>query len=202
MKELKEISSNYAMERSNDLFSQVVAKAYADGYRQGYKDREDEIPVDLRDRKTEFVDLGLPSGTMWAAGYETDKNGELLFLTYEKATAYSIPTEEQWKELLDYCRFDFHYSSSGFSFYGVTCIGPNGKTIKFRSEGYIVDAKLVHKNVSYGGGGSVYFWICNKGNGVEKEAVVISSGTNSIKNFGLANVFSGYKLPIRLVKTK
>lgn len=202
MKELKEISSNYAMERSNDLFSQVVAKAYADGYRQGYKDREDEIPVDLRDRKTEFVDLGLPSGTMWAAGYETDKNGELLFLTYEKATAYSIPTEEQWKELLDYCRFDFHYSSSGFSFYGVTCIGPNGKTIKLRSEGYMVDAKLVHKNVSYGGGGSVYFWICNKGNGVEKEAVVISSGTNSIKNFGLANVFSGYKLPIRLVKTK
>ncbi len=202
MEKLSEKAYSYAEENVLEILKEAFAKVYADGYHDGYKDCKEEIPIDIRSVIEKYVDLGLPSGTLWAAGYETDKNGELLFLTYEKATAYSIPTEEQWKELLDYCRFDFHYSSSGLSFYGVTCIGPNGNTIKFRSEGYMVDAKLVHKNVSYGGGGSVYFWICNKGNGVEKEAVVISSGTNSIKNFGLANVFSGYRLPIRLVKKR
>lgn len=202
MEKFSEKAYSYAEENVLEVLKEAFAKVYADGYREGYNDCKEDIPVDLRYVLNKYVDLGLPSGTLWAAGYETGKDGELLFLSYEKATAYRIPTEEQWKELLEYCRFDFDYSSSGLSFYGVTCIGPNGKTIKFRSEGYMVDAKLVHKNVSYGGGGSVYFWICDKGNGVEKEAVVISSGTNSIKNLGLANVFSGYRLPIRLVKTR
>ena len=48
----------------------AIAQAYADGYRNGYKDREEEIPVDLRDNKTEYVDLGLPSGTLWSTDYE------------------------------------------------------------------------------------------------------------------------------------
>ena len=66
MKELKELSANYATEKTNEMMSQIVAQAFADGYRMGYKDREDEIQVDLCDSKTEFVDLGLPSGTKWA----------------------------------------------------------------------------------------------------------------------------------------
>ena len=69
MKELKELSANYATEKTNEMMSQIVAQAFADGYRMGYKDREDEIQVDLCDSKTEFVDLGLPSGTLWSADY-------------------------------------------------------------------------------------------------------------------------------------
>ena len=69
MKELKELSANYATEKTNEMMSQIVAQAFADGYRMGYKDREDEIQVDLCDGKTEFVDLGLPSGTLWSADY-------------------------------------------------------------------------------------------------------------------------------------
>lgn len=49
MKELKDLSANYATEKTNEMMSQIVAQAFADGYRMGYKDREDEMPVDLRD---------------------------------------------------------------------------------------------------------------------------------------------------------
>ena len=73
MKELKELSANYATEKTNEMMSQIVAQAFADGYRMGYKDREDEIPVDLRDGKTQFVDLGLPSGTLWSFDFEKNR---------------------------------------------------------------------------------------------------------------------------------
>ena len=202
MEELREKAVSYSDENVLDVIKEAFSKVYADGYRDGYNDCKEEIPVDLRKVLNKYVDLGLPSGTLWAVGYETDKDGELLFMPFEKASVYRIPTEEQWKELLDYCRFDFNYSSSGLSFYGVTCIGPNGNAVKFRSEGYMVDTKLVQKNVSYGGGGSVFFWINDKDNAAEKKAVVILPGTKSIQNSGLANVFSGFKLPIRLVKLK
>ena len=79
MKELKELSANYATEKTNEMMSQIVAQAFADGYRMGYKDREDEIPVDLRDGKTKFVDLGLPSGTLWSSDFEKNSNAIKLY---------------------------------------------------------------------------------------------------------------------------
>ena len=79
------------MEKSNDFFSQVVAQAFADGYRQGYKDREDELPVELRENKTEYVDLGLPSGTLWSSTFEKNGN-DLLFIPLKDALNNCIPT--------------------------------------------------------------------------------------------------------------
>ena len=98
MKELKELSANYATEKTNEMMSQIVAQAFADGYRMGYKDREDEIPVDLRDGNTEYVDLGLPSGTLWAADYEKEE-GNRMYIPYSRASLLNIPTKDQWKEL-------------------------------------------------------------------------------------------------------
>ena len=106
MKELKELSANYATEKTNEMMSQIVAQAFTDGYRMGYKDREDEIPVDLRDGNTEYVDLGLPSGTLWAADYEKI-DGKALFLTYEKAAELSLPSEAQCQELISVCRWTY-----------------------------------------------------------------------------------------------
>ena len=66
MKELDNISANYAAGKANEAIDKAIAQAYADGYRDGYKDREEEIPVDFSDKKTGYIDLGLPSGTLWA----------------------------------------------------------------------------------------------------------------------------------------
>lgn len=126
MKELSKIAVDYAAEKTNEVMTTAIAQAYADGYRDGYKDREEEIPVDIRDNKTEYVDLGLPSGTLWARGYE-QKDGNVLYLSYDEASKYQLPTEEQWKELLEICRWEPHYGS-----HSCDCIGPNGAFITFK----------------------------------------------------------------------
>lgn len=66
-----------------------------------------------------FVDLGLPSGTKWKSINETE------FMTYKEAiTKYpnAIPTNEQWQELMDLCK----WTRLGGKF----CVtGPNGNSI-------------------------------------------------------------------------
>ena len=187
MKDLKEISSNYAMEKSNDFFSQVVAQAFADGYRQGYKDREDELPVELRENKTEYVDLGLPSGTLWSSTFEKNGN-DLLFIPLKDALNNCIPTIDQCLELFNCCRFQ---SNNG----NIFCIGPNGKTITFPSTWY---KEIGHEEIVPHG--PSFFWINNNEDNQTDNAAAIGCFKSIWHE--TREMFSGYKLPIRLVKTK
>ena len=57
MEDLREKANNYAEENVINVLKEAFAKVYADGYREGYKDRDEEIPVDFHDGQTEFVDL-------------------------------------------------------------------------------------------------------------------------------------------------
>lgn len=199
MVELTEKAAQYAAEKSNEVIANALAKAYEDGYRDGYKDREEEIPVDLRDNRTEYVDLGLPSGTLWATDYETE-NGNIVYLPYIKATELNLPTEEQWKELLEICKWQGNYSSSGMSFYGITIIGPNGKSIRFGSRGYMRD-NIVIGQPQYGGG-SVYFWLKDNEVTNDKKSVNIEKGVYCSPAIEVIKSFSGFKLPLRLVRAK
>ena len=67
-----EKADKYADGKANEAITKAIAQAYMDGYRDGYKDREAEIPVDFRNNKTTYVDLGLPSRTLWSTDYEKD----------------------------------------------------------------------------------------------------------------------------------
>ena len=74
-----------------------------------------------------FVDLGLPSGTLWK-----DKNEDGGFYTYEQALnkyGSNMPTKEQFEELKDKC----HWTRTGDG-YRVT--GPNGNSIVLPASGY------------------------------------------------------------------
>lgn len=74
-----------------------------------------------------FVDLGLPSGTLWK-----DKNEEGGFYTYEQAMSKfgdKLPTKEQFEELESKCQWS--WTGSG---YKVT--GPNGNSISLPAAGY------------------------------------------------------------------
>ena len=73
---LLEKAEKYATGKVNEAITNAIAQAYVEGYKAGYNDREMEIPVDLRDNKTEYVDLGLPSGTLWATKYESIDNND------------------------------------------------------------------------------------------------------------------------------
>ena len=82
-----------------------------------------------RDRlKTQgFIDLGLPSGTLWK-----NKNEEGGFYTYEQAVSKfgsSLPTKEQLEELKNSCNWTWNGSG-----YKVT--GPNGNSIVLPAAGY------------------------------------------------------------------
>lgn len=66
-----------------------------------------------------YVDLGLPSGTIWK---KVNASG---FYTYDQAVnqfGNRLPTKEQWEELKDEC--DWTWTGNG---YKVT--GPNGNSI-------------------------------------------------------------------------
>lgn len=62
-----------------------------------------------------YVDLGLPSGTLWAID-SYDEYGDSHFYTHKTEFTYrelknvlktcDVPTKEQWQELYDYCEID------------------------------------------------------------------------------------------------
>lgn len=195
MKELTEVAAQYAAEKSNEMMINAIAKAYADGYRDGYKDRKEEIPVDLRSNETEYVDLGLPSGTLWAKDYEKE-NGEIVYLPYGKASLLNIPTATQWKELEESCKWEFEINNACLR--KAKCIGPNGNILEFNCTGKKKIDEVCNEL-------RVYFWIFDDEEGSEKNAIKMYHSTARYNSGGKAtiiNVFSGYKLPIRLVQTK
>lgn len=206
MVELKEKANNYAEENVVNVLKEAFAKVYADGYRDGYKDREEEVPVDLRNNKTEYVDLGLPSGTLWAANYEYEYRGKtshFKYFPYDKAVLYDIPTIEQWNELIKTCKWE-HVASSTGTVFRIDCTGRNGNVISFRMTGLI---NAIQQNKA----NEAFFWIKEDlpGVGNDKSAVHMY---RKFEEFGndkipcdirsIDRFFSGFKLPIRLVKKK
>lgn len=49
----------------------------------------------------EYIDLGLPSGTLWATKYigATEESPFEIKMVYNDANRYKLPSEEQWREL-------------------------------------------------------------------------------------------------------
>ena len=204
MIELLDRADKYASGKSNAIIDKAIAQAYADGYRDGYKDRDDEIPVDLRDNKTEFVDLGLPSGTLWAPDYEKE-NGNIIFLPQDDTKSLSLPTRQQWEELINSCQWKHIPDATGKNLTHSICIGPNGKYLKFTITGKYEAESKTEKS-------TILFWLKDEEN--NKNCARINWYLAAVRNNNGKNVdiyngsinsskeFKGYKLPIRIVKQK
>lgn len=92
---------------------------------------------------SEWVDLGLPSGTLWKS------NNESGFFSFDEAVnrfGKQLPTKENWEELVRSCKWTWAGNR-----YQVT--GPNGKTIIIPASGRVEDNGTV-ENV----GGIGYCW--------------------------------------------
>lgn len=191
MEDLKEQASKYVEEKMFDILKEAFAKVYADGYRSGYKDRDAEISVDLRDNKTEYIDLGLPSGTLWAKEFE--QNGDNVhYLPYCDASTLSLPTEDQWNELLTICRWEYTCVNTYSRKYD--CIGPNGKVITFNSYGfYKVDGR--REQIA-----RIFFWLKDPSEEPDKKLVYMYYDGKDIKS--ITKSFMGFKYPVRLVQIK
>lgn len=75
----------------------------------------------------EYVDLGLPSGTLWKA-----ENENCGLINYDKATNFygtSLPTKAQWEELNNHCIWAWQGN-------GCKVKGKNGKSIFLPAAGY------------------------------------------------------------------
>lgn len=82
--------------------------------------------------ESEFVDLGLTSGTKWKSLNESNPKDPNGFYNYEETMAQfgkNVPTKEQWQELLDQCTWT--WTGKGYR-----ATGPNKKTIDLPAEGY------------------------------------------------------------------
>lgn len=199
MEDLRKISFDYADKKSNELLINAIAHAYEDGYRDGYKARESELAVNLFDNSTEYVDLGLPSGTLWSKNYEKEGN-ELICLPYDAAKAYNIPTREQWDELYENCEWSFGYNYDNVSV--MFCTGPNGNNIQFTVFGIKQPGGTILK------WRHCIFWLKNKmavdlsKEGDEKNSYGYPNDRVATFHAEVSELFSGYALPLRLVRGK
>lgn len=73
----------------------------------------------------EYIDLGLPSGTMWK---NTNEEGYYNFDDAVSQFGFNVPSKEQWEELKNLCQWE--WIGNG---YRVT--GPNGNSITLPAEG-------------------------------------------------------------------
>lgn len=134
----------------------------------------------------EYVDLGLPSGTLWKNTNEPDtwcKDYYVTFLKYGNA----LPTYEQWQELLDYCTWELEKD-------GVKITSTNGNSIFLEGE---------QRNYFANGVKEYYYTNCNHypTSTLEKNWLYFSE--NGIK-FDKSHKREGirYTGPVRLVKPK
>lgn len=74
----------------------------------------------------QYVDLGLPSGTLWK---DQNESGLYTYQEAEKSFGKVMPTAPQLNELVSFCTWE--WTGAG---YKIT--GPNGKSIVFPAEGY------------------------------------------------------------------
>ena len=94
-----------------------------------YKEQQESSYIELTSQ--EYVDLGLPSGTLWATENETKQGEDVSYYTYGEAVAIfgnKLPTREQFEELRTQCTFAMRGSD-----YCIT--GPNGNFINLPMEG-------------------------------------------------------------------
>ena len=199
MKDIQERAESYAAEKMNDLMAKAIAQAYADGFRDGYKEWDSEsVKFDSIEGEICVHDLGLPSGTLWSLHYLENEEEETNYLPYIKAAKLGLPSKDQVDELIENCRWQGEYSSTGLSFYGAICIGASGERISFDSRGYMEDDRRV--GAPNYGGGNAYFWIHDEEAGDEKNAVRICGVTEGKPKIEIVKIFSGYKLPVLIVR--
>lgn len=198
MEELREKANSYAEENVNNVLKEAFAKVYADGYRDGYKEREEEIAIDLQDDETEYVDLGLPSGTLWAKDYEREE-GNIKYVSYNVAGKLNIPTEEQWNELVANCKrvFDFEFINSnkpslGQHLVNVSFVGRNGNYIKLPCYGIMKADRVDDADF-------VSFWVKENRGGEYKKVVFFTNCVGLVGPIKTTTEYEGYKLPVRLV---
>ena len=184
--EIKEKAEEYAKNKILNTLNDIVAEAYMEGYKQGYKDHEAQMPVEFQVDDIEYVNLGLPSGTLWAKNYVT-VDGDILYLPYDKVKEYKIPTLEQFEELKKYCKRRTKRLGENLEY--KIFLGTNGSQCKITNVGYCKGNQIINRNFCE-------FWLYDD----EPEGNYRLTAYLTKDHASTNSSFMGLQLPMLLVK--
>lgn len=180
----EELAEKYASEQASGFVAKIK-EAYLKGYEQGEQNFATTIKVD----GVEYIDLGLPSGTLWSRhplSFETTYGSWYKMLSYTDAQKLNIPTEEQVKELISNRKILYTDGT-------VYAIGPNSKRIwyKWNINGEGVEGCDYRK-----------CWIKSEAKNNEAKVYLINKDPYDYRSSIISTHFTGYKLPVFLVINK
>lgn len=182
-----EKSKEYAKGKAFEAMTAAIEQAYADGYNDGMRHKENLILESIVDG-VEYVDLDLPSRKMWSKTYVKDKDIYSL-MPYIEASKLNIPTKEDFDELCAYCAID---CSNVNKSEGIRFTGKNGKTLIIP---YLHVEEIKYDNYRL----HFHFWLKD-----DEEIENKNYAYNDVKDDNIvgnvAKIFMGYKLPVMLVK--
>lgn len=137
--------------------------------------------VEAYEGSLEYVDLGLPSGTLWK---KSNEGGDYALYTYNEARQFgnNLPTTQQLKELKSICTWS--WTGNGYK-----VIGPNGNSIYLPAAGFRFGSDVF--SVQYYGG----YWSATWDN--SGSAVYLHCGSGGAD---LGSISCTYGLSVRLVK--
>lgn len=84
----------------SEAFANAIEKAYLQGYNDAVEENSKEH-IKIVEDGIEYIDLGLPSGTLWALNHPK-------FISYHDAQKLNIPTKAQIDELVKFVRWEIY----------------------------------------------------------------------------------------------
>ena len=116
-------AAEYAGGKAVDCLNKAIEQAYKDGYLDGFKHGKELASDCVSTGEVNYIDLGLPSGTLWSDDYVM-RDGELRMNC-------------EWR-----CAHEGHSPVA-------KCIGPNGNMIRFRGDGKLEGDALIGRDVFF-----------------------------------------------------
>ena len=194
---ITERSKQYAQGKALEAITAAIEKAYQDGYNDGLNHLALEEQEAAKTGVT-YVDLGLPSGTLWSSVYLYDnpRYHDYKLFTYIDASKLNIPTKEQYEELYKHCqvRESFEQKGSEAQCTGLIFLGVNGNSITTPF------CHIMYLKTDLAYQESFYFWIKDDEAGDKKNCAGIITDDQDIMETPISKIFMGLKLPVMLVK--
>ena len=181
-------SREYAEGKALKAITSAIEQAYIDGYKDGLQHLENERLESLKTGVT-YVDLGLPSGTLWSSRC-LFTNKKIEKLPYVEAAKLKIPTIEQYEELYRECKVVIRNFIDPNDILNFEFIGKNGKSVSISKNA--IDPVLNFR-------ASFYFWLKDEEEGPEKYCASIW-GREDFETPCKHKIFMGIKAPVMLVK--
>lgn len=196
----KEELANQFAEHKNAELESLIKEAYLKGYDQALFDTKKIITID----NITYVDMGLQSGTLWSVHPLWD-TGDYIQVNYSEAQNLSLPTKEQWEELVKKCAFKKNEIVAPF---------PSCKRIYFDFWRKGLMGEECNDGTGY------KFWLKGEVDDANRAPVMvycIKNGKKSILDYRLPSEpyrndsdyiigsdkhFTGFKLPVFLVRNK